>query len=84
MARKRDVCEGQRYVQRLSTYNRHVIWEVGSVKTGDLPIPHACLVKVDDPLRSKTISCDTLADPAFYEFLSDGPPPSLPAQPTAG
>ncbi len=79
MNRKRNVCAGQRYVQRLSAHNRHVIWEVGSIKTGGVPIPHACLVKVDDPLRSKTISCDTLADPAFYEFLSDTPAASLPA-----
>ena len=71
MAIKWTVREGQRYVQRPSTQFRHVIWEVGAVKTGNAPIPHARLVKVDDPQRCKTISCNTLADPSFYELLRD-------------
>jgi hypothetical protein len=71
MAKKWTVREGQRYVQRPSTPYRHVIWKVGTVKAGNAPIPHAHLVKVDDPLRCKTISCNTLANPSFYELLSD-------------
>ena len=71
MAKKWVVQKGQRYVQRPSTHFRHVIWEVGAVKAGNAPTPHAHLVKVDDPLRCKTISCCTLADPSFYELLSD-------------
>ena len=71
MAKKWTIREGQRYVQRPSTSYRHVIWEVGAVKMGNAPIPHARLVKVDDPLRCKTISCYTLADPSFYELLRD-------------
>ncbi len=71
MAKKWTVREGQRYVQRPSTQYRHVIWEVGAVKKGNAPIPHAHLVKVGDPLRCKTISCNTLADPSFYELLRD-------------
>ena len=71
MAKKWAVREGQRYVQRPSTQYRHVIWEVGTVKTGNAPLPHARLVKVGDPLRCKTISCNTLTDPSFYELLRE-------------
>jgi len=71
MAKKWAVKEGQRYVQRPNTQYRHVIWEVGAVNAGNALFPHAHLVKVDDPLRRKTISCDTLTDPSFYELLSD-------------
>ncbi len=71
MAKKWAVREGQRYVQRPSTQYRHVIWEVGAVNAGNAPFPHAHLVKVDDPLRCKTISCNTLTDPSFYELVSD-------------
>lgn len=71
-----NVQKGQRYVQRPGAPNRYAIWEVGSVKTGDAAIPHARLVSVDDPLRSKTISCTTLADPSFYELLSETPGPA--------
>ena len=66
-----NVQEGQRYVQRAKPEHRNVIWEVGSVKAGDLAVPHARLINVDDPMRSKTISCSALADPSYYELLHD-------------
>ncbi len=78
MAKNRTVCEGQRYVQRPGMRNWRAIWKVGAIKAGDVPIPHARLVNVTDPLCSKTISCITLADPAFYELLSDAAGPTSP------
>ena len=76
MRKSWNVQKGQRYAQRPKAQHRHVIWEVGSVKTGGLAIPHARLINVDDPMRSKTISCSALTDPSYYELLRDtgGPP----------
>jgi len=71
-----SVEKGQRYVQRPAKHNTHAIWEVGAIKTGHIAIPHARLVSVDDPLRFKTISCETLSDPSFYELLREAPGPA--------
>lgn len=76
MMQRLAVQKGQRYVQRPAAHSKHVIWEVGAIKTRDGAIPHAHLVKVDDPLRCKTISCNTLADPSYYELLKDAPAPT--------
>ena len=73
MIKSPRVCQGQRYAQRVSIYTRTAVWEVGSVQSDTVPVPHARLVNVEDPLRTKTISCLTLANPAFYEFLGDSP-----------
>lgn len=71
MNKTRRVQQGQRYAQRLGIYTRTAVWEVGSVRMDTVPIPHARLVNVEDPLRTKTISCLTLANPTFYEFLGE-------------
>ena len=60
---------GQRFAQRVGFPTRTAVWEVGFVQSDSVPVPHARLVNVEDPLRTKTISCMTLANPAFYEFL---------------
>ena len=71
MAQRFNVQEGQRYVQRSGPIYRPSIWKVGSIKASCLPIPHALLVNVDDPLQTKTISCPTLADRIYYELIGD-------------
>ena len=71
MAQRFNVREGQRYVQRLGLNYRPSIWQVGSIKASAVPIPHALLVNVNDPLQTKTISCPTLADRIYYELLGD-------------
>jgi len=65
------VRQGQRYVQRPGAHCRPAIWEVGAIHSGAVPIPHARLVNVEDPLCTKTISCGTLANPTFYELIAD-------------
>ena len=71
MRKSWNIEKGQRYVQRPKAEHRHGIWEVGSIQTGGLAIPHARLINVDDPMRSKTISCSALADPSYYELLRE-------------
>jgi hypothetical protein len=71
MAQRFNVQEGQRYVQKSGPITRPSIWKVGSIKASSLPVPHALLVKVDDPLHTKTISCTTLADRIYYELIGD-------------
>jgi hypothetical protein len=71
MSQRFNVHEGQRYVQRLGLHYQPPIWKVGSIKVDAVPIPHALLVNVDDPLETKTISCPTLADTIYYELLAE-------------
>ena len=71
MTQRFTVREGQRYVQRRGLRYRPSIWKVGAIKAKAVPIPHALLINVDDPLQTKTISCPTLADRIFYELLGD-------------
>ncbi len=73
MARRIIVKEGQRYAQHLHIKNRPAIWKVGSVTENTVPIAHALLVNVDDPLQTKTISCMTLANRSFFEMIADAP-----------
>jgi hypothetical protein len=71
MVQRFNVQEGQRYVQRSGPIYRPSIWKVGSIRSSSLPVPHALLVNVDDPLQTKTISCTTLADRIYYELIGD-------------
>ncbi len=64
MAQKFRVTEGQRYAQRLSMQQRSMVWKV-------VPIPHARLINVQDPLRTKTISCTTLVDQVYYQLVAE-------------
>lgn len=72
MINRKDVKEGQRYTQRPRTRNHAVVWKVGAIHASAVPIPHAKLIRMDDPMCIKTISCRTLMDPAFYELVADG------------
>ncbi len=65
------VTEGQRYAQRLSMRQRTMVWKVGSILSNTVPIPHARLINVHDPLRTKTISCTTLVDRVYYQPVSE-------------
>ncbi len=71
MAQKLRVREGQRYAQRLSMQHRVAVWKVGSILSSTVPIPHARLINVQDPLQTKTISCTTLADRVYYQLVSE-------------
>lgn len=71
MTQRPNVREGQQYVQRLGLHFRPSIWKVGSIKADAVPIPHAFLINVNDPLETKTISCPTLADRIYYELLGE-------------
>ena len=71
MAQELRVREGQRYTQRLSMKHRSAVWKVGSILSSTVPIPHACLINVQDPLQTKTISCSTLADHVYYQLVSE-------------
>ncbi len=71
MTQKLRVREGQRYAQRLSLQHRTAVWKVGSILSSTLTIPHACLINVQDPLQTKTISCTTLVDQVYYQLVSE-------------
>ncbi len=71
MTQKFRVREGQRYAQRLSTQHRVAVWKVGSILSSTVAIPHARLINVQDPLQTKTISCTTLANQAYYELVAE-------------
>ncbi len=71
MAQKFRVTEGQRYTQRLSMQHRAAVWKVGSILSSTVAIPHARLINVQDPLQTKTISCTTLANQAYYELVAE-------------
>jgi len=71
MAQKFRVKEGQRYAQRLSMQHRVAVWKVGSILSSTVAIPHARLINVQDPLQTKTISCTTLANQAYYELVAE-------------
>ncbi len=71
MAQTLRVREGQRYAQRLSLQHRTAVWKVGSILSSTLAIPHACLINVQDPLQTKTISCTTLVDRLYYQLVSE-------------
>ncbi len=71
MAQKFRVTEGQRYAQRLSMQQRAMVWKVGSILSITVPIPHARLINVQDPLRTKTISCTTLVDRVYYQLVAE-------------
>lgn len=71
MTSRYEVEEGQRYVQRMKTAHRLAVWKVGSIHSKAVPIPHARLVNVADPLQTKTISCTTLANKFYYELIAE-------------
>ena len=48
-----------------------MVWKVGSILSITVPIPHARLINVQDPLRTKTISCTTLVDRVYYQLVAE-------------
>ncbi len=68
MEQKFRVTKGQRYAQRLRQ-QRAMVWKVRSTST--VPVPHARLINVQDPLRTKTISCTTLVDQVYYQLVAE-------------
>lgn len=67
MTRRRDVASGQRYLPVGST----VAWEVRELSLDAAGIPHARLVRPDDPTTVKMISVSALRDPRLYRPLPD-------------
>lgn len=70
----KSVRQGQRYAQRFEVRERAAIWEVNAIRNGTVPVPHARLIDVDDPLHTKTISCLALTNPSYYELIADSSP----------
>ncbi len=73
MAKMLGVKEGQRYAQRMSVRDRAAVWKVGSILFNVVTIPHVCLISVEDPLHTKTVSCVTLTNNLYYELVADHP-----------
>ncbi len=71
MVQKIRVMKGQRYAQRLSMQQRTAVWKVGSILSSTAHIPHARLINVQDPLRTKTISCTTRVDRVYYQLVAE-------------
>lgn len=71
MTQRVAIRKGQRYVQSISTMGQPTVWQVGAIESRAVPIPHARLVCVDDPLTVKTISCTTLGNSSYYRLLAD-------------
>jgi hypothetical protein len=73
MDAQETVFEGQCYSQRLVNWNsQYLIWRVKSICDTAMRMPHARLVNVRDPLETRTISCRTLINRAFYELVESG------------
>ena len=64
------VSAGEFYSQRLENWaSHHLVWRVKSVSNTAMDMPHAQLINVRDPFETRTISCRTLANTAFYQRL---------------
>ncbi len=48
-----------------------MVSKVGSILSSTVPIPHARLINVQDPLQTKTISCTTLANQVYYQLVAE-------------
>jgi hypothetical protein len=72
MNSKLKVEVGQTYVQIAGTHYTTPLWRIIRLYDDGSSIPHACLVKVNNLLHTKTISCVTLANPRFFKLISEG------------
>ncbi len=71
MKRLQNVREGQHYAQIIGPRHSPPLWQVVQVYQDGVQIAHACLVKIDNPLQTKTISCSTLTDPKFFTLVGN-------------
>lgn len=69
MKSRLKVSEGQHYAQTIGPRYASPLWRVARVYQDGVQIPHACLVKIDNPSQSKTISCSTLADRKLFTLV---------------
>ncbi|MDH3472727.1 MAG: hypothetical protein OEM59_03455 [Rhodospirillales bacterium] len=73
MDAQETVFEGQCYSQKLMNWNsKYLIWRVKSICDTAMRMPHAQLVNVKDPLETRTVSCRTLINRAYYELVESG------------
>lgn len=64
------VCAGQFYSQKLAHWSsNYLVWRVKSVSNTAMDMPHAQLINVRDPHDTRTVSCRTLINRAFYQRL---------------
>jgi len=63
---------GQTYAQVVGPHCPTPLWRVARLSSGVSSIPHACLVKVNNLLQTKTVSCVTLSNPQFFKLISEG------------
>ena len=62
------VSAGEFYSEKLKHWSSHyLVWRVKSVSNTAMDVPHAQLINVRDPFESRTISCRTLTNAAYYE-----------------
>ena len=71
MDRAIRVREGQCYAKVSDPPGCAMLWDVKSVSTQFLSLPHARLVNQKDPRDIRTISCDTIADGRFFKLVSE-------------
>ena len=71
MDRAIQVQEGQYYAKVFDGPGRGMLWEVKSVSTQFLSMPHARLVNQEDPHDIRMISCGAITDGQFFKLLSE-------------
>jgi hypothetical protein len=84
-----QVQEGQRYQSvfrflgrngHFNVHGRPPVWEVRSISTDFLSLPHARLVNREDPCDVRTVSCHAIAEGRFFKLVSQ---PEQQAEPSA-
>lgn len=75
-----EVHEGQRYEKVFNILEGSPTrWEVQSVSTRFLRLPHARLVNQEDPRDIRMVCCNTIADGRSFKLVSE-PERQLPPQ----
>lgn len=77
-AHESQVQEGQRYEKVFSFFGRNrrfnvrgrpTVWEVQSVSTPFLSLPHARLVNQQDPCDIRLVSCNAIAEGSSFRLI---------------
>ena len=66
-----QVQEGQYYAKVFDGPGCGMLWEVKSVSTQFLSMPHARLVNQEDPRDIRMISCDAITDGQFFKLVTE-------------
>lgn len=63
---------GQTYAQVVGPHYATPLWRVARLYGDGSSIPHAYLVRVNNQLQTKTVSCVTLANLRFFKLIPEG------------